>query len=308
MRAFVAGGAGFIGSHLVERLIANSAEKVVVYDNFSSGRVTHLSHIDESRLHIVRADIKDLPTLIESIADAEVVYHVAANPDIAKAINQPDIDFWEGTYLTHNILEAMRLNGIKKIIYASGSGVYGETGLLKVHEDYGPLLPISTYGASKLSCEALICSYCHMFDMVARVYRFANVIGPRQTHGVAYDFIRYLRENPYRLAKDITGIGFRTADGIAAKIGIAVDSIHRLKAGVVHILERATDVRARPPSRRRVRARVLARPSRRRSPGRVRRLRAAGARRRPRRSRRRRPRRLRRGPPRRDPRGTRPAT
>ena len=218
MRALVAGGAGFIGSHLVRRLIETGAESVVVYDNFSSGQMWHLEGLlNESRLRIVEADIKDLPRLTVEMAGVETVYHFASNPDIAKAVQQPDIDFWEGTYLTQNILEAMRLVGAKKIVYASGSGVYGDTGLLEVREDFGPLLPISTYGASKLAGEALICSYCRMFDMIARVYRFANVVGPRQTHGVAYDFIRRLRENPRNLR--ILG------DGNQSKSYIHVDDV-----------------------------------------------------------------------------------
>ncbi|MCL5958010.1 MAG: NAD-dependent epimerase/dehydratase family protein [Chloroflexi bacterium] len=218
MRAFVAGGAGFIGSHLVERLVRNGAEMVVAYDNFSSGQMWHLGNlVQDQRLRIVEGDIKDLPLLTESVVGASVVYHFASNPDIAKAMSQPDIDFWEGTFLTQNVLEAMRLNGVKKIIYASGSGIYGETGLLQVPEDHAPLLPISTYGASKLAGEALICSYCHMFDMTARAYRFANVVGPHQTHGVAYDFINRLRQNPRRLP--ILG------DGSQSKSYIYVDDI-----------------------------------------------------------------------------------
>lgn len=191
----VAGGAGFIGSHLVRTLIQEGG-KVVVYDNFSSGQLWHLEEIqDNENLQIIEADLKDLPALEQAMNGVDVVYHLASNPDIAKAVTQPDIDFWEGTYLTSNVLEAMRKNGVKNILYASGSGVYGDTGLLEVAEDHSPLLPISTYGASKLACESLICSYCHMFGLKAAVFRFANVVGPRQTHGVSYDFIKRLRGN-----------------------------------------------------------------------------------------------------------------
>jgi UDP-glucose 4-epimerase len=133
------------------------------------------------------------------------VFHFASNPDIAKAVSQPDIDFWEGTYLTNNILEAMRMNNVKKLLYASGSGVYGEGKELWLDENYSPMLPISTYGSSKLSCEALICSYCHMFDMQAAAFRFANVVGSNQTHGVVYDFIRRLLINDAEL--EILGDG-----------------------------------------------------------------------------------------------------
>ena len=114
--------------------------------------------------------------------------HLAANPDIAKAITQPDIDFWEGTYLTQNVLEAMRQTGAARIFYTSGSGEYGEDSAVDFPESYGPCIPISTYGASKLASESLIAAYCHMFGLVARVFRFANVVGRRQTHGVGYRF------------------------------------------------------------------------------------------------------------------------
>jgi UDP-glucose 4-epimerase len=201
MNVFVAGGAGFIGSHLVRHLLTEGgAENIVVYDNFSSGKMWHLREfIHNSHLNIIKADIKDLPKLTEAIAGAHIVYHFASNPDIAKAMAQPDIDFWEGTYLTQNVLEAMRVSGVKRIVYASGSGVYGETGLVEVIEDSSSFLPISTYGASKLAGEALICAYCHMFGMQGLVFRFANVVGPHQTHGVGYDFVRRLLRDPSQL-------------------------------------------------------------------------------------------------------------
>ncbi len=189
---FIAGGAGFIGSHLCKKILTDEPQaEVTVYDNFTSGKMWHLEEI-EDKILIVKADIKEKDKLASAVKGADVVYHFASNPDISKAMTQPDIDFWEGTYLTNNILEAMRVSGVKNLIYASGSGVYGDTGFLETAEDYSPQLPISTYGASKLSCEALICSYCYMFDMNAAAFRFANVVGPNQTHGVGYDFIKKL--------------------------------------------------------------------------------------------------------------------
>ncbi len=189
---FIAGGAGFIGSHLCKKILTDEPQaEVTVYDNFSSGKMWHLAEIAD-KISIVKADIKETDKLASAVKGADVVYHFASNPDISKAMTQPDIDFWEGTYLTNNILEAMRISGVKNLIYASGSGVYGDTGFLETAEDYSPQLPISTYGASKLSCEALICSYCYMFDMNAAAFRFANVVGPNQTHGVGYDFIKKL--------------------------------------------------------------------------------------------------------------------
>ena len=200
MKVFIAGGAGFIGSHLVHRLMNITTAAITIYDNLSSGQLWHLDpHLNSPRLNVLRGDLKDLATLTPAVRGHDIVYHFAANPDIAKAVTQPDIDFWEGTYLTHNILEAMRLNGVKQIFYTSGSGVYGENPQVRFAESHGPCFPISTYAASKLACEALICSYCHMFDMVGRTFRFANVVGPRQTHGVGYDFVRRLRRDPTRL-------------------------------------------------------------------------------------------------------------
>lgn len=216
---FVSGGAGFIGSHLVRRLLARSdVERVVIYDNFSSGQESYLAGIrTDPRLQVVRADLKDKEAVIAAMRGADTVFHLAANPDIAKAVTQPDIDFWEGTFLAQNVVEAMRVNGVKRIFYMSGSGVYGENADVAFAENYGPCLPISTYGASKLGCEALVSAYCAMFDMTGRAFRFANVVGPRQTHGVGYDFVRRLKADPTRLR--ILG------DGTQSKSYIYVEDI-----------------------------------------------------------------------------------
>lgn len=215
---FIAGGAGFIGSHLAREIAKSGDAGIIIYDNFTSGRRWHIEDLTGRPDFTVReADIKDLGALTEAMKGADTVYHFASNPDIAKAVTQPDIDFWEGTYLTSNILEAMRVNGVKRILYASGSGIYGDTGLLEVDEDYSPLLPISTYGASKMACEALICSYCHMSEMKASVFRFANVVGPRQTHGVGYDFVRRLLHD--RSSLSILG------DGTQSKSYIHVEDV-----------------------------------------------------------------------------------
>jgi len=200
-RFFLVGGAGFIGSHFTDRLLADpNVAGVTLYDNFSSGREWHYEqHLGDARLKVARADVKDIETLTAAMRGHDVVIHLASNPDIARAATEPDIDFREGTYLTNNVVEAMRTSGTTTILYASGSGVYGDLGEVEANEDYGPLLPISTYGASKLAGEALITSYCHMFDFTGRVYRFGNVVGPRQTHGVGFDFLRQLLKNPDKL-------------------------------------------------------------------------------------------------------------
>jgi UDP-glucose 4-epimerase len=215
----VCGGAGFIGSHLTSRLLqSREVERIVVYDNFSSGTRRHLDSVArDARLTVIEGDAKDLKRLTDAMGGCETVFHLAANPDIAKAVTQPDIDFWEGTYLAQNVVEAMRVSGAKRLLYMSGSGVYGENAKVAFAEDYGPNRPISTYGASKLACEALICAYCHMFDITARAFRFANVVGPRQTHGVGYDFVRRLQSDPTRLR--ILG------DGTQSKSYIHVEDI-----------------------------------------------------------------------------------
>jgi len=171
-----------------------------LYDNFSSGRKWHFEqHVSDPRLRVVREDVKDLEPLTVAMKGHDVVIHLASNPDIARAATEPDIDFREGTYLTNNVVEAMRKSGTKTILYASGSGVYGDLGKIEADEDYGPLQPISTYGASKLAGEVLITSYCHMFEFTGRAFRFGNVVGPRQTHGVGFDFLRQLLKNPRKL-------------------------------------------------------------------------------------------------------------
>jgi len=200
-RYVIVGGAGFIGSHFTDRLLTErTVTAVTLYDNFSSGREWHYEHhLSDPRLNVVRGDVGDLTLLTNAIAGHDVVIHLASNPDIARAASEPEIDFYQGTLLTNNVVEAMRRAGVRRLLYASGSGVYGEIGSVAANEDLGPLLTVSTYGASKLAGEALISSYCHMFGLSARVFRFGNVVGPRQTHGVGLDFVRRLKSDPSQL-------------------------------------------------------------------------------------------------------------
>lgn len=218
-RYFIVGGAGFIGSHFTDSLLANDhVEAVTLYDNFSSGREWHYAHHQgDGRFNVIRGDVKDLDRLTEAMAGHETVIHLASNPDIARAATEPAIDFTEGTLLTHNVVEAMRMTGAERILYASGSGIYGDLGEVEADEDHGPLLPISTYGASKLAGEALISAYCHMFGLSGCIFRFGNVVGPRQTHGVGFDFVRRLLDEPEHL--DILG------DGSQSKSYIHVDDV-----------------------------------------------------------------------------------
>ncbi|MEI9937335.1 MAG: NAD-dependent epimerase/dehydratase family protein [Pseudomonadota bacterium] len=200
-RFFIVGGAGFIGAHFVDYLLAEGgAAEVTIFDNFSSGREWHVAkHLADPRFRIARGNVEDLEALRRAMEGHQVVIHLASNPDIARAATEPAIDFFQGTALTHCVVEAMRGSSAKRILYASGSGVYGDLGQREIAEDHGPLLPISTYGASKLAGEALIASYSSMFGLSGCAFRFGNVVGPRQTHGVGFDFARRLLDDPSRL-------------------------------------------------------------------------------------------------------------
>lgn len=198
---FITGGAGFVGHALRKRLMQHDGvENIIVYDRAIKEEET-LQFIDPSRpvnvrVRMHRGDVGDLEHLTFWMKGYDTVIHLASNPDISKAVSDPGLDFREGTLLTHNVLEAMRLNGVKHLIYFSGSGVYGDDPFRIWSEKYGPLTPISPYGASKLASEAMISAYAYMLDMTATVFRPANLVGPRQTHGVGFDFVRQLKANP----------------------------------------------------------------------------------------------------------------
>ena len=197
----IVGGIGFIGSHFVDRLLDDpSVTAVTVFDNLSSGHLWHLEkHETDSRLKKVVADVRDIDALVEAATGHHTMIHLASNPDIAAAATNPAIDFDQGTLLTHSVAEAARIADVKTVLYASGSGVYGELGEIEANEDYGPLIPVSTYAASKLAGEALLSSYAYMFNLRSLAFRFGNVVGPRQTHGVGFDFVRKLKSDSSQL-------------------------------------------------------------------------------------------------------------
>ena len=200
MKYFITGGAGFIGSTMVERLIQETGNKVTVFDNFCSGQLLYLEqYLNNENFNLIKGDLLDLTLLKEAITNHDFVFHFAANPDIAKSMIETDLDLRLGVIATYNVLEAMRINNIKKIAYSSGSGVYGDVGFTETPENFGPLLPSSMYGASKLGAEGVISAFCHMFDIQSWVFRFANVVGKNQTHGVGYDFINKLKTDPSKL-------------------------------------------------------------------------------------------------------------
>ena len=229
----VIGGAGFIGSHFVERLL-REGKTVSVVDNFCSGSIELLDKmIENPNLQVFECDVENTSDLTSAIQNSRVVIHLASNPDIAKAAIDPRIDFTQGTVLTESVAEASRLSGIQKILYASGSGVYGDAGA-EVLTELSQLRPISTYGASKLAGEALLASYAYMFGIHTTAFRFANVVGPRQTHGVGYDFVRRLSRN----SRELTILG----DGQQDKSYVHVTDVVNAVLSFAKIDETAFDV------------------------------------------------------------------
>lgn len=218
---FVVGGAGFIGAHFVQHLLADpQSGRVTIFDNMSSGRDWHFTSVlKDARFGFVRGEAGDVEALTDAMRGHDTVIHLASNPDIAKAQAEPTIDFYQGTLLTQQVVEAMRRSGTPAILYASGSGVYGDLGETEAREEDSLGLPISTYGASKLAGEALISAYCYMFGLRGRSFRFGNVVGPRQTHGVGFDFVKRLLVDSTQL--DILG------DGRQSKSYIHVDDVIR---------------------------------------------------------------------------------
>lgn len=196
----VTGGAGFIGSHLTEELL-KEGHRVAVLDNFSNGKTENLQQVrDNPQLTIIKEDLKKPKKLWRLVGASNTIFHLAANPEVKLGETDPKTHFEENILATFNLLEAMRKSEKPKtLIFTSTSTVYGEAEKVPTPEDYGPLLPISTYGASKLACEALITSYAHTFNHRALILRLANIIGPRSNHGVIVDFIKKIKANPREL-------------------------------------------------------------------------------------------------------------
>lgn len=200
----VIGGAGFIGSHFTAELLKRG-NSVSVIDNFCSGTKDHIAAFDaHPKFKTFELNVEDSEKLTFALKQVDTVIHLASNPDIAKAATQPRIDFAQGTALTESVVESSRRAKVKSILYASGSGVYGDAGETLLTEN-SAINPISTYGASKLAGEALLSSYSFMFGIKSISFRFANVVGSKQTHGVGYDFLRKLQKD--RTTLEILGNG-----------------------------------------------------------------------------------------------------
>jgi UDP-glucose 4-epimerase len=213
MKIFVTGGAGFIGSYMLD-LIIKEGHEVTVYDNLSTGKIVFIEQYKNS-INFVKDDIKNIEVLSKAMKGHDIVIHLAANAEVRYGASNPSVDLYEGIYGTFNVLEAMRKNDIKKIMYSSSSVVYGEAKVIPTPEDYGPLLPISIYGASKLGAEGFISAYSSTYGMNAWIYRFANIIGGRSGHGVIVDFIKKIRKDPSTL--EVLGKGNQSKSYLLAE-------------------------------------------------------------------------------------------
>ncbi|MGD0329245.1 MAG: NAD-dependent epimerase/dehydratase family protein [Nitrososphaeria archaeon] len=208
-KALVTGGAGFIGSHIVDALMSDGL-RVTICDNLSSGKLDNIQrNLGKDSCTFFKGDMLEGSAVSYVLKGCDVVWHLAANPEVKLSSTNPDIHYKQNILATYNLLEAIRKDGNVKILcFASTSTVYGDALQIPTLEDCSPLEPVSVYGASKLACEALISAYAHTYGFNAIIYRLANVVGPRSEHGVIYDFVRKLQGNPKEL--EILGDGAQT--------------------------------------------------------------------------------------------------
>lgn len=226
MKALVTGGAGFIGSHLVDRLMEQGYE-VRVLDDLSAGTLENIKRwLDHERFEFIKGDMRGAEIVKKAVEGVDVVFHLAANPEVRIGSQSPELLYETNVLITYNLLNAMRDSNVECLVFTSSSTVYGDAEVIPTPEDYGPLEPISVYGGAKLAAEALISGYAHTFDFKALIFRLANIIGERSNHGVIYDFINKLRKNPKEL--EILG------DGTQRKSYLHVsDTVE----GMLHIFE-----------------------------------------------------------------------
>lgn len=230
MRVLITGGAGFIGSHLVDFLI-ESGSNVRIFDNFSTGRLGNLEgNRNCPRLEIIRGDLLRSYDVSRAVEGCEIIYHLAANPEVRSWMATPRDHYKQNIEATFRLLDAIqRSGGVKTLAFTSTSTVYGEPSVLPTPECYGPLKPISLYGASKLAAEALICAYASLYGFGCVIFRLANIVGPRSGHGVIYDFIEKLRKNPEEL--EVFGDGTQSKSYLHVKDCISGMTIALQKVG-----------------------------------------------------------------------------
>lgn len=197
---FITGGAGFIGSSLADRLALNENDQVIIYDNFSTGIEEFLIDLrNKPNVKIVRGDLLDRDLLQSSMSGVDIVFHLAANADVRFGTDHPSKDLEQNTIATFNVLEAMRLNDVKKIAFSSTGSVYGEAAVIPTPENAPFPVQTSLYGASKLAGEGLIAAYCEGFGFKSWIFRFVSILGERYTHGHVFDFYKKLLDNPNEL-------------------------------------------------------------------------------------------------------------
>ncbi|WP_169833000.1 NAD-dependent epimerase/dehydratase family protein [Geosporobacter ferrireducens] len=200
IKCFVTGGNGFIGSHFVEYLTSLNNYNITVYDNFANAE-NKLSAIKNDNLQIIDGDLNDEEKLKDSIKGTDVVFHLAAYSDTKASMSARELTINNGFIATKNLLEAMVENKVKNIVFTSSQLVYGETkNNIIISEEHGPLLPVSIFGASKLSCEALISAYTYLFNINSVICRLSNIIGGRMSRGIIFDFVNNLK-NDYSCLK-----------------------------------------------------------------------------------------------------------
>ena len=204
MKILVTGGAGFIGSHLVDKLIKKN-QKVIVVDNLSQGKIQNIeNHFELKNFEFIKEDFSS-NKIDKFLTDVDIVYHVAAYPEVRTGFDNPRLAFNENILKTFELLEKIRKFKIKKLVFTSSSVVYGDADIIPTPEEYSPLQPVSMYGSTKLACENLISSYSNMYNIKATILRFANVIGKRSNHGIIWDFIHKVKNNKNKL--EILGDG-----------------------------------------------------------------------------------------------------
>ena len=199
MKSMVTGGAGFIASNLVDRLLAEGQE-VVAYDNLSTGQPRFLdSASTHDRFELIEGDLLDESALQSAMQGCDFVYHLAANADVRFGTEHPRRDLEQNTIATYNVLEAMRANGIRQMAFSSTGAIYGDAEVIPTPEDAPFPVQTSLYGASKLACEGMIAAYCEGFNFCASIFRFVSILGERYSHGHVYDFYRSLKQDPSSL-------------------------------------------------------------------------------------------------------------
>jgi len=204
----VTGGAGFIGSHLAEELIKEN-KKVTVIDNLSTGNKSNLNFcLQKENFKFIVEDLRNQNPVFENIKDIDTIFHLAADPEVRTGFSDPKLAYEQNIKNTYQLLENVRKSNIKQLVFASSSVVYGEPEIIPTPETFGPLLPISIYGGTKLACEGLISSYCNNYGIKGTIVRFANVVGSRARHGVIWDFIQKLKTNEKEL--NVLGNGKQT--------------------------------------------------------------------------------------------------